>query len=82
MFIFYLHIPEGQAFAEGPTSITVTGSLHPSSAGNWSSVNGSLSAGRMDLGQKQKLRKLQHSVLFYKTVLCGKISMTAVSALQ
>jgi len=72
MFIFYLHIPGGQAFAEGPTSITVTGSLHPSTGGNWSSVNDSLSAGRIDLGQKQKLRKVQHSKLFHETVLCGK----------
>jgi len=62
MFIFYLHIPGGQAFAEGPTSITVTGSLHPSTGGNWSSVNDSLSAGRMDLGQKQKLRKVDSSM--------------------
>ena len=75
MFIFYLHIPGGQAFAEGPTSITVTGSLHPSTGENWSSVNDSLSAGRMDLGQKQKLRKFQHSVLFYETVLCGTTSV-------
>jgi hypothetical protein len=53
-FSLYLHIPGGQAFVDGPTSITVTGSLEPSTGGNWSNVSGSLSAGRMDLSQKQK----------------------------
>jgi hypothetical protein len=61
MLIFCLHIPGGQAFVEGPTSITVTGSLVPSTGGNWSNVNDSLSDDRMDLDQDQKQVKLKYT---------------------